>query len=369
MPPRVRKSDIAPIDWTDDRTWALIGEMEECHNAKVLFGKKEKDENTSGERKIMVYKAIAAKLFPEESKLYAKAMGDRVKSKVEALRKKYIIMAKRLKQTGDGLTGDDASQEVADGPIEVYMPFYISPEGPDHDTIPEARNIWEQICKDLPYFPALHRLWASRPNVVPPVVTTGIGPRGRSVVYMQDPHRGALAEDLNRDNIPIDPVLLAMERELFSPTADLFRPLIPLDDDPPAPGAPIVHPPGRFFGADATNTPSSSQASADDDTPPPPTPSQSRKGPKVSHLSDEALNKAKASIQVVPKKRSFEESIIDVQMQQIKQLADRADADRNVKIRKLMLKELELGVMTPAQYRRRLKKMGMFSDDENSDTN
>lgn len=32
----------------------------------------------------MVYKAIAAKLFPEESKLNAKAMGERVKGKIEA---------------------------------------------------------------------------------------------------------------------------------------------------------------------------------------------------------------------------------------------------------------------------------------------
>ncbi len=51
-------------------------------------------------------------------------------------------MAKRLQQTEDGLNGDDASREDADGPVEVYMLFHISPEGPDHDTVPEARNIW-----------------------------------------------------------------------------------------------------------------------------------------------------------------------------------------------------------------------------------
>lgn len=146
------------------------------------------------------------------------------------------------------------------------------------------------------------------------MVTTGIGPRGREVVYMQNPHPRTLSPNIGRDDIPIDPVLLAMEREQFSPPAEPPMPLTPVNVGHPPPGVHVSDPLARHFGTNTTNTPASSQALADSDTPPPPTPSQPKRGPRVSHLSDEALDKAKASIQVVPKKRSFEESIIDVQM-------------------------------------------------------
>lgn len=131
---------------------------------------------------------------------------------------------------------------------------------------------------------------------------------------MQNPHPRTLSPNIGRDDIPIDPVLLAMEREQFSPPAEPPMPLTPVNVGHPPPGVHVSDPLARHFGTNTTNTPASSQALADSDTPPPPTPSQPKRGPRVSHLSDEALDKAKASIQVVPKKRSFEESIIDVQM-------------------------------------------------------
>jgi hypothetical protein len=41
----------------------------------------------------------------------------------------------------------------------------------------------DEITKDFPLFPRLHVMLHTRPNVVPPVLTTGVGPHGRSVVY------------------------------------------------------------------------------------------------------------------------------------------------------------------------------------------
>ena len=43
----------------------------------------------------------------------------------------------------------------------------------------------EQIKKDFHYFPELHQLWAACPNVNPPAITTGVGPHGRSTLYIQ----------------------------------------------------------------------------------------------------------------------------------------------------------------------------------------
>lgn len=40
----------------------------------------------------------------------------------------------------------------------------------------------------FPFFPRLHRLYCARPNSTPPAITTGVGPEGRSVVYLQPPH-------------------------------------------------------------------------------------------------------------------------------------------------------------------------------------
>jgi len=45
----------------------------------------------------------------------------------------------------------------------------------------------EQIIKDFPYFPEMHRLLSTRPNFNPPAVTTGVGPQGRKSVHYQAP--------------------------------------------------------------------------------------------------------------------------------------------------------------------------------------
>ncbi len=62
---------------------------------------------------------------------------------IHRLRKKYVKLAKRLKATGEGLKDDNNDDSGDDGEAkEIYMRFYIAPDGPDHDTSGEARNIW-----------------------------------------------------------------------------------------------------------------------------------------------------------------------------------------------------------------------------------
>lgn len=59
-----------------------------------------------------------------------------------------------------------------------------------------------EIEREFIFFPTLHRIFASRPNVTPVVITTGVGPQGPKTVWIQPPG----------DNNNIDPVLLNEDR-------------------------------------------------------------------------------------------------------------------------------------------------------------
>ncbi|KAF4591307.1 hypothetical protein EYR40_009910 [Pleurotus pulmonarius] len=351
MPPRAESKAIPAIEWTTELTWLLVGEMEVSHNAKVLFGKKEKNENTSRERKTAVHKAIALKIFPDLSALNAKVMGDRVRGKIEQLRKKYVKLAKRLKATGEGLKDDNHDDSGDDGEAkEIYMRI-------------------EQLCNECEYFPNLHRIYATRPNVVPPVVTTGLRPRGREILYLQDPNAGITPEahgsTADLPDIPIDPRLLNMPEPVTSSAGRLSPAPLSRASSFDIPSTPVlVH----SFGTEMVNTaPAATTSSTSDSTASLASPSimstPSKRAPKPSHLSDEALSKAKASIQVVPRKRSLEEQIFDIQKQQIAQLAKDAQADRVFKKRKLLLKELELGIWDATSYKEEIAKLEALEDD------
>jgi hypothetical protein len=57
--------------------------------------------------------------------------------------------------------------------------------------IPLLLNIFlEQIEQQFPFFPRLHAIMASRPNVTPITVTTGVGSNGHKTIYYQDPNEG-----------------------------------------------------------------------------------------------------------------------------------------------------------------------------------
>ncbi|KAJ7124037.1 hypothetical protein C8R46DRAFT_971700 [Mycena filopes] len=202
-----KEPTLPSIKWVADDgalTWALIEQMEVKQNRLVLFGKQDKSENTSGDSKTAVFKRIGSVILPDLYAIAPNSLGKRVKGKAEALVDLYKEHAKRLQVTGGGLRKNEESigETEADATaVHQYLACYISPQGPDHDTTGEARNLWDQIVEDFEYFPALHKFLAARSNIVPPVIATGVGPKGRQVIHLQAP----TAHDTNDDNI--DPAL------------------------------------------------------------------------------------------------------------------------------------------------------------------
>ena len=66
----------------------------------------------------------------------------------------------------------------------------------------------DKIIKDFPFFPELHRLFSTRPNITPIAVTTGVGPGGHQTIHYQAP------DEVGGPIWPepvIDPQLLALE--------------------------------------------------------------------------------------------------------------------------------------------------------------
>ena len=129
----------------------------------------------------------------------------------------------------------------------------------------------EQLTEQWEFFPNCHRIWATCPNINPPAVTTGVGPNGRKVTWMQPPVIG----DEN-----IDPILLAQSRTAI----EAFQQSHGHEADPGTP-----------------DPPASSQSTAP------------RRHMKTPSISSAAIEKAKASIIRIPQKRSFEDCILEIQ--------------------------------------------------------
>ncbi|KAJ7362685.1 hypothetical protein DFH08DRAFT_799707 [Mycena albidolilacea] len=77
---------LPTIKWGADDgalTWALIAQLEVKENRLVFFGKDRKDENTSGDSKIAVYKHIGSVILPDLFATSPNALAKRVKGKAE----------------------------------------------------------------------------------------------------------------------------------------------------------------------------------------------------------------------------------------------------------------------------------------------
>ncbi|KAJ7939467.1 hypothetical protein B0H13DRAFT_1850763 [Mycena leptocephala] len=180
---------LPQIKWTADEgalTWALIASwrsrrtvlfsLEKTTKTRRVsirpsgfyFDPTDRDfQNTSGDSKIAVYKRIGGVILPDLFAVSPNALAKRVK----------------CSQHED----DPETQNNGEDNVHQFLACYIGAAGPDHDTTPKARNIWEKITKDFMYFPALHKFLAARSNIIPPVITTGVGPEGRKVVHLQPP--------------------------------------------------------------------------------------------------------------------------------------------------------------------------------------
>ena len=181
------------------------------------------------------------------------------------------------------------------------MTFRISGTGPDASTPADALNLWgesccsiffftfrklsfilpEQIEKAFPFFPRLHCIFATRPNVNPICTTTALGPQGRSTTWYQPPVQ-RITDDV------IDPELLREHTPAPAAAHDVTF------------DAPAVDVPARDL---APKTPQATQAT---------TPAQNRP-PRSSSFSHDALQRACASITSIPKKRTVVDTLLDLQ--------------------------------------------------------
>ncbi|KAG6904569.1 hypothetical protein DXG01_009009 [Tephrocybe rancida] len=261
----------------------------------------------SGDHKIQVYKRVAEKVLPGIFTSDQGTSASRVKSKWESLHKTHSFHARRLYQTGGGIQ-DGAMKET-----DEFSVCYIPPEGPDQSATVEAQNIWDEINKDFPFFPNLHRFLSTRPNVTPIAVTTGVGPSGGKTVHYQapegydEPSQPTFKPDTDPDT-NIDPFLPA------TPDKENIAPI-----QTPAQG-----PKPLTFG---------------------------------SAMLDAAIAKASSSIKKMPQKRSIEDTFLVMQKRTIKMSAAHMTEESLQKQRKLDLAERDFclheftaGLITADEY-------------------
>uniref|UniRef100_A0A0W0FSZ1 Uncharacterized protein n=1 Tax=Moniliophthora roreri TaxID=221103 RepID=A0A0W0FSZ1_MONRR len=249
-----------------EKIWKLIHAIELPAQMKVIVGK-EKGENSSGDLKAKVFWSIGAEVWPKYSETDP--------TKTSELHGTYQKHATCLRQTGKGVHQDDNDNQESN---TISLDFYIPPEGPDHDTPPEAENIWKEIVKDFKFFPHLHHILSTRANITPPAVTTGITPYGRQTILLQQPDN-TIPDEL------IDPVLH--------------------NQPPPAPEGQTS--PSALLATPVEWTPSAgSLSSASEMATPPP----------QSMLSASQMA-ALASISRLPKKRELDELLGDIYQQHV----------------------------------------------------
>lgn len=306
--PRTKNTSLATINWTSDSNtliWKLLAQLAKKENHAALYGI-QKGNKTIGSSKAKIHKEIASVLFPESYEGNEDTLGSRVKGKIEDLYSRYKREVKRLTVTGGGLGGNDDAQSQMQSQ-EEHLTCYVPADGPDETTTSEARNLWEKILQGFPFFAEMHRFLCSRPNAIPPVVTTGVGPAGRHVVHFQDVEdRGGTAGDT------------------FSQPSDY----------PFEPQVAIPATPARL---------NSMQASVDKENiqPPPSTGRKRSTSAKNSSftVTEATIEKAKASIHRVTKK-SFKDRLADATEASLKSADARAAAALRMDKKRLILEQL-----------------------------
>ena len=155
-----------------------------------------------------------------------------------------------------------------------------------------SNSLPEEIEKEFPFFPTLHHIFASRPNVTPIVITTALGPQGPKTVWYQPPD----------DNSNIDPQLLdtgvhavvqtpQRERSFGDDVSGLVN-----ADPNPAPHAVNV---GDTVNVMKQNIPAK--------TPGP------QRSPKLSSASRSAMENARQAVSKLPQKRSLADTLMEIQ--------------------------------------------------------
>ncbi|KAJ7792594.1 hypothetical protein B0H13DRAFT_2393944, partial [Mycena leptocephala] len=260
---------------------------------------------------------------------------------------KYKDKAALLRQTGGGIGAPDDAE--SDG-VHHYLDYYIPHDGPHHDTPVAAKNIWEQIHKDFPYFAALHQFLSTRPNIVPPVITTGTGPRGRQVVHNQPVEPLVAAQGF--DESTIDPYLL---NRSATPPPGSFSQTGGSEDLDVSPSR-LISTNSRIRAQQTPQTGNGQGAAP-----------KSVKGPKPSTFGTDltnAMEKARSNLKHVPKKRSLEDVIMESSRENVRLARERADAQAEHRRQNLIISQkqqlmemLKLGIYTIEETRQKIAEL------------
>ncbi|KAG7089991.1 hypothetical protein E1B28_011613 [Marasmius oreades] len=238
----------------------------------------------------------------------------------------YKEEAKKLRQTGYGVHSDGEEDSKSQA---FQLDWYIPPGGPFSDTPSDAKNIWDEIILKFPFFARLHSFLSTRPNVIPPVVTTGITPHGVETIYLQPPASQVAGTVQVPDDDVIDPAL----RGLGFDTGGMNSPAILIQHTPPQ-----------------------SQAAS---TPTPGSRSQSM----ISNRTAEVL----ASIPRPPVKRTLEDVLMDVTEKNNNLAVQQARAEISDKRRRLALEEkrqvldmVQARIFTPSEAKKKINKIDHY---------
>ncbi|KIK74405.1 hypothetical protein PAXRUDRAFT_19905 [Paxillus rubicundulus Ve08.2h10] len=228
----------------------------------------------------------------------------------------------KLRMTGGGIQAPDG-EDHSPSDDDEYCDFYISADGPNDTTTAEALNIWGTFyAKNNILFNLI------RPNVNPIAITTGVGPAGKKTFHIQP-----LDDDDNAGD------------EL---TQSQIGQIQMLQDAINMANAARVHAPLSTSASYADK-----ENSAVDLTE---TPSQ-KKAPKLSSLSQDSISKAKDRIQKLPKKRTIDDTLQDIQRTNLEALNERNRRQMDLEERKVLLEEFKLGLWTAEEYRERLEDL------------
>ncbi|KAG1846544.1 hypothetical protein F4604DRAFT_1594956, partial [Suillus subluteus] len=223
-----------------------------------------------------------------------------------------------------------------------YFDCYVPARGPDDTTTLRARSIWDEIEKVCVFFPVLHQIFSSHPNVTPIAITTGVGPHSKKTVHFQAP-----SDDEGDTGIEI---MLDQQTQMQS-----------------------LHHALQVEATRCANSPSFESSfdifyhDEDDKENAPPPSSQpistpvAKRPPKASLFSQSSIKRAKQRISKVPKKCSLDETLIDMQMASLAAINAHATAEIHLQERQMLLKEFEAGIWDADEYQTRLHELTQTS--------
>jgi hypothetical protein len=155
----------------------------------------------------------------------------------------------------------------------------------------------EQITNEFEFFPRMHKMLSARPNINPPIITTGVGPQGRHSIYLQPPEGGihqfedthpAQAQPFSDVNANLELSEEQRQRQ-YCTFIDVINAANAAQVAPPPPVQQLIH----------------SHSSAEIENIPPATPKNT-----AASMAKVLMDKAKSNIKKLPPKASLEETLV-----------------------------------------------------------